>query len=124
MRRVRLRKGTDDEADEVYRGADHRSAARAGVGVEDRRCVPQARHQRSDLLHLWTALPAQASSSSIPADLGANIYPASPGMLARPNGKSARREPQQLGGFDEPLEMSHYKSQVPHAPIVSAGSLL
>ena len=38
-----------------------------------------------------------------PATLGANIYPASPGMLARPNGYSARREPQQVGGFDEPL---------------------
>jgi hypothetical protein len=32
-----------------------------------------------------------------------NIYPASPEMLARPDGKSARREPQQLGGFIEPL---------------------
>ena len=53
--------------------------------------------------YLWTALPVQAILSGIPAELGANIYPASPGMLARPNGKSARREPQQLGGFGEPL---------------------
>ena len=49
-------------------------------------------------VYLWTALPAQAVCW-ISGDLGANIYPASPVLLARPNGKSARREPQQMVGF-------------------------
>lgn len=30
-----------------------------GAGREGRRGVPQARHQRSDLLHIWTALDSK-----------------------------------------------------------------
>ena len=37
-------------------------------------------------------------------------------QMGNPHG----REPQQVGGFDE----SRYKSQVPHAPVTSAGTLL
>ena len=62
------------------------------------------RDQRRDILYLsMDGSPGASDLSSFPANLGANIYPASPGMLARPNGYSARREPQQVGGFDEPL---------------------
>ena len=45
-------KGTDNEAIEVHGRADHRGAARAGGGDEDRRCLPQARDQRRDVLQV------------------------------------------------------------------------
>jgi putative transposase len=39
-----LKKGTDDEADQVHRGADHRGSARARSWREDGRSGSQARH--------------------------------------------------------------------------------
>jgi len=38
------------------------------------------------VLHLWTALPVQAAWGMFLTKSGANIYPASPAMRARPNG--------------------------------------
>lgn len=45
---------------------------------------PQARDQPADAF--MDGSPGASDLIGIPATLGANIYPASPGMLARPNG--------------------------------------
>ncbi|MGN8118526.1 hypothetical protein, partial [Labrys sp. 22185] len=63
--------------------------------------------------------PGASDLSGFPADLGANIYPASPGcwraQMGNPHGVSLN---------NWAASKSHYKSQVPHAPITSAGTLL
>lgn len=43
--------------------------------------------------------------SEFPAELGGNTHPASPEMLARPNGLYVRRQPQKLGCFADSSQL-------------------
>jgi hypothetical protein len=51
-----------------------------------RRSLPEFRHQRGATFYIYGRLSRCKRLFSIPANLGANIYPASPGVLAHPKG--------------------------------------
>jgi hypothetical protein len=98
----------------LQRGADHRGAARARGGGEDRGVVPASRDFERDLLHLWTALPWQEGCR---AWSGGNRLQTSirrRQVDGTPKWDIRSHSPRQMVGLE-----GHYKSQGLSVPVRS-----
>lgn len=91
--------------------------AEEGTAVAEH--MPQGGHFGRDILHLWTALPLQAirvgsRQTWVPTSIRRR-QECWRAQMGNPRGVSLN---------NWAASQSHYKSQVPHAPITSAGTLL